>query len=66
MVKPRPPHLLPRVPVLARGDDDPRRFENGYLYLEKMFKEQEAELERMRTMIYDLKRDSLDLGIGVR
>jgi hypothetical protein len=54
------------MPSIEIEVDDPKRFENGYRYLFKKFAELEADLERMRGMIYDLERNKLDNGTGIR
>lgn len=60
-MNPRPPRVLPFIEV--RVEPDRRQFENGLRYLSQKFAEQEAELERLRTIIYDRKKNELDSGI---
>lgn len=59
---PRPPKVLPFVEPV-RIEPDSRQFEHGFRYLSKMFAEMEAELERLRKVVYDKDRNSLDNGI---
>ena len=54
---PRPPRLLPVVEY--RQEPDPKQFEHGFRFLASKFAEMEAELERLRTMIYDKQKNSL-------
>lgn len=61
-MNPRPPKILPFVDPV-RIEPDHRQFENGLRYISEKFAEMEAELERLRTMIYDKDRNSLDNGI---
>lgn len=58
----RPPSLQPHVEILPTQCD--RQFEQGYRFLSEKFAEQEAELERLRKVVYDKDRNSLDTGIG--